>query len=61
MYVNSRENVDNVFTHTSNDIAAKTIRAAAYQCSATHRLKVARLSSDNKSFLKVANGPLGST
>lgn len=59
--MNLRENIDDVFIRTSNDIAAKTIRAAAYQCSATHRLKVARLSSDNKSFLKVANGPLGST
>lgn len=59
--MNLKGNINDVSVRTSNDIAAKTIKAAAYQCSATHRLKVARLSSDNKSFLKVANGPLGST
>lgn len=59
--MNLKENMNDIAKRTSSDIAAKTIRAAAYQCSATHRLKVARLSSDNKSFLKVANGPLGST
>lgn len=37
------------------------IKAAAYQWSIIQRRKVARLSSDNKSFLSVAKGPLGST
>lgn len=35
--------------------------ATAYQWSDTHRLKVARLSSESNNFLKVASGPLGST
>lgn len=48
-------------TLTNNDIAARTIKAAAYQWSTIQRRKVARLSSDSKSFLKVAKGPLGST
>lgn len=48
-------------TLTNSDTAATMIKAAAYQWSIIQRRNVARLSSDKRSFLKVAKGPLGST
>lgn len=46
---------------TRMEMAAITMRVDAYQCSIIQRRKVAMLSSESSSFLRVARGPLGST